>query len=165
MATFTNTGSNTVKVMFKVDGKRYNNAGEDYTGRNTATESDFPWDEVLVAPGATVNLGNVVWQKEVDMGPPQTAVVRVGPPRGQAGDIVNGGSSNVMVRYRVKGRTYGAAAELMVDTPTETFYPWEEAIVAPGRAFYVDSDIDWTKSFEMKAAPAGDPNADTYYAP
>jgi len=150
MATFTNTGSKTVKVMYKVSGVQY------YVG----TEADplgRVWDEVIVAPGATVELGDVTWQKTVELADVQTAVVRVGPQRGAAGDIVNrvvdenGDTNNILVRYKVKGRTYNVNVGDgdVVDEPTRTSYPWEEAIVAPGRAFYVTEDIAWTQVINM----------------
>ena len=82
MATFTNTGSKTVKVMYKVAGVQY------YIGTE-ADPAGRPFDEVVVAPGATVELGDVTWQKTVELADVQTAVVRVGPQRGAAQDIVN----------------------------------------------------------------------------
>lgn len=159
MATFTNTGTNNVKVMYKLVGKRYNaNPGEQYTGLNTATESDFPWDEVVVGPGVTVNIGETSWQKVVDLGAPAAAApVRVGPERGVATDIVNrvvdhnGNRNNIKVLFKVAGRRYNVAVGDgdVIDTPTETSYPWEEAIVGPDRAFYVTPDIEWTKVINM----------------
>ena len=81
MATFTNTGSKTVKVMYKVAGVQYRLGTEaDPLGR--------VWDEVVVAPGATVELGDVTWQKTVELADVQVAVVRVGPQRGAPQDIV-----------------------------------------------------------------------------
>jgi hypothetical protein len=150
MATFTNTGSKTVKVMYKVAGVQY------YIGTE-ADPAGRPFDEVVVAPGATVELGDVTWQKTVELADVQVAVVRVGPQRGAAQDIVNrvvdenGDTNNIMVRYKVKGRQYNVAAGEgdVIDEPARTSYPWEEAIVAPGRAFYVTDDIAWTQVINM----------------
>lgn len=157
MATFTNTGSKTVKVMFKLAGKQYNVGGDADTHLNTAERSAFPWDEVVVAPGATTELGDVTWQKTVELDDVAVAPVRVGPQRGAASDIVNrvvdanGDTNNILVRYKVKGRTYGVASTdaEVIDEADRTSYPWEEAIVAPGRAFYVTSDIAWTAVINM----------------
>jgi hypothetical protein len=159
MATFTNTSANNVKVMYKLVGKRYEaRSAEQYTGMNTATESDFPWDEVLVGPGVTVNIGETTWQKVVDMGAPVApALVRVGPQRGVATDIVNrvvdhnGNRNNIKVLFKVKGRQYNVAIGDgdVIDEPGRTSYPWEEAIVGPDRAFYVAEDIEWTKVINM----------------
>lgn len=150
MATFTNTGSKTVKVMYRVAGVQYSIGTE-------AEPAGRPFDEVYVAPGATVDLGNATWQKAVELADVQTAVVRVGPQRGAAQDIVNrvvdenGDTNNIMVRFKVKGRQYSVAAGEgdVIDEPARTSYPWEEAIVAPGRAFYVTDDIAWTQVINM----------------
>lgn len=133
MATYTNSSAGAEKVMFKVAGKQYGvNSGEGDVF-DTPTSTSYPFDEIIVAAGATVDLGNVTWQKSVAFVTTPAAASRVGT----GGDIPNNGANVLKVMFKVNGKQYnvGFGEGDVVDTETATSYPFDEAFVPVGATF------------------------------
>ena len=65
MSAFKNEKDLAVKVQFKIAGKFYNIGGEDVI--DTPEKTTYPFEEVIVEAGQTVDLGNVEVLAVVDM--------------------------------------------------------------------------------------------------
>lgn len=68
MSVFKNEKDLAVKVQFKIVGKAYSIGGEEGTGViDTPEKTTYPFEEVIVEAGQTVDLGNVEVVDVVDM--------------------------------------------------------------------------------------------------
>ena len=69
MATYTNDKQNPVKVQFKKVGKEYNAGGPDENPFDSETKTSYPFEEVTVQVGESVDLGEVTWSDTVEITP------------------------------------------------------------------------------------------------
>jgi hypothetical protein len=68
MSVFKNEKDLAVKVQFRIVGKAYSIGGEEGTGViDTPEKTTYPFEEVIVEAGQTVDLGNVEVLDVVDM--------------------------------------------------------------------------------------------------
>jgi hypothetical protein len=68
MSVFKNEKDLAVKVQFRIVGKAYSIGGEEGTGViDTPEKTTYPFEEVIVEAGQTVDLGNVEVVDVVDM--------------------------------------------------------------------------------------------------
>lgn len=67
MTTFTNDKAVAVKVAFKLDGKTYNNGTQEANAVDNDKTTHFPFDEVVVPAGKTVDLGKATIVATTDM--------------------------------------------------------------------------------------------------
>ena len=69
MSVFKNEAQNPVKVQFKKSGKVYNVAIGDGPVVDEADKTSYPFDEVTVAVGESVDLGAVTWSQVIEVTP------------------------------------------------------------------------------------------------
>ena len=134
MSSYTNSSAGPEKVMFKVEGKQYNVGGGEGSIVDTPTQTSYPFDEVIVAAGATVDLGNSSIVKVVAMSTAPSTPSRVG----DTGDIANTDPNfPIKVMFKIDGKQYnvGGGEGAVVDTATQTSYPFDEEVVPVGKKF------------------------------
>ena len=157
MSSYTNGSAGPEKVMFRIDGKTYNNGTQEGTATDNATSTFYPFDEVVVAAGATVDLGNSTFVKVVALDASAAAPSRVG----DTGDIANTDPTyDLKVMFKEDGKTYnnGTQEGTATDNATSTFYPFDEALVPPGKKFN-SAGTKVVKTVVMVPGPdAGAPN-------
>lgn len=151
MATYANSGLVPVKVMYKVDGKTYGVQVGDGNGFDDGKRTSYPFDEVVVTPGTTVDLGNAAIIKTIDLSAPAEVRVVVGDPTGATGEIVNNGPHTMRVDYQVAGVAYGPIGDNYDGTQAG---PWTEAFVPVGKAFLGSSDITVLKTVDLSGEDA-----------
>ncbi len=67
MSSYTNDTGAKVKVLYRTEGKFYGSGQGEGDVVDTAERTTYPFEEVVVEAGATVDLGEVSWKKVVDM--------------------------------------------------------------------------------------------------
>ena len=135
MATYANSGLVPVKVMYKVEGVQYGSA-----------DNQVPFDEVIVTPGQSVDLGNASIIKTIDLDPAVAARVFVGAPTGAAGEIVNRGPHTLRVDYHITGVSYGPITDAYDGSQRG---PWDEAFLPIGSAFIGGPDVKVLKTVSL----------------
>jgi hypothetical protein len=155
MSSYTNGSAGPEKVMFKIEGKTYNNGTQEGTAVDNATSTFYPFDEVTVAAGATVDLGDSTIVKVVALDSAAAAPSRVG----DTGDIANTDPAyDLKVMFKEDGKTYnnGTQEGAATDNATSTFYPFDEALVPPGKKFN-STGTKVVKTVVMVPGPATPP--------
>lgn len=128
MTTYVNAKTVPVKVMYKLEGKYYNQSVGDGNPFDTPTRTSYPFEEFVVAPGAEEELGDAVIIDEVEMDP----VTVPGPVGGVV--FTNPKQNPVKVMYKLKGKWYNQSVGdgNAFDDGKRTSYPFEEVVVAVG---------------------------------
>ena len=146
MASYSNTGAVPVKVTYKVDGKTYNVQVGDGNGFDDGKRTSYPFDEVVVVPGATVELGAAAILNTIELSAPAEVRVVVGDATGAAGEIVNNGPHTMRVDYQVAGVAYAPINDSYDGSQAG---PWTEAFVPVGKAFIGAADITVLKTVDL----------------
>lgn len=139
MSIYTNSSANTVKVLYKLSSKQYNNKSDQGNAANLvddATSTFYPWEEIEVTAGASTDLGDSSVVKVVELGSVTATPTRVGA----TGDVENTSEHDMRVYFKIDGKSYNnksdqGNANNPVDTEDSTYYPWEEVTVPVGQKF------------------------------
>lgn len=128
MTTYVNSKTVPVKVQYKLEGKVYNEGGDQVY--DTPTRTTYPFEELIVAAGETAELGDAKIIGEVEM----EATAVPGPVGGLV--FTNPKQNPVKVQYRLKGKVYndGVGDGNPFDDGKRTSYPFEEVTVAVGES-------------------------------
>lgn len=69
MSVFTNDRQNPIKVQFRKVGKVYGAGSPEENAFDNEKETSYPFEEVLVAVGESVDVGEITWSDIVEITP------------------------------------------------------------------------------------------------
>lgn len=69
MSVLKNEGSNPIKVQFKKEGKIYNENIGDGNPFDSDERTSYPFEEVQLAVGESVDLGKITWSQVIEITP------------------------------------------------------------------------------------------------